>query len=401
MSEPHIQTDNMKSSNKLIRITTVPVSLSVLLKDQLRYMSHHFDVLAVSSPDKVLEQVGAREGVRTAPVLMTRAITPVKDIKALWKLYRLLKKEKPAIVHTHTPKAGLLGMMASRLAGVPVRMHTVAGMPLMENTGMKRKVLNFVERLTYSCATHVYPNSKHLAGFILENHFCNEQKMKVLGNGSSNGINTRFFQPGEELSKAACELRKKFGLTDKDFVFVFVGRLVKDKGIEELVAAFSRLKEKHPQIKLLLVGPYEPELDPLAPATHKIIESDGAIIHAGFQQDIRPFLMISQALAFPSYREGFPNVPMQAGCFNLPSIVTDINGCNEIVEHEKNGLIIPAKNVPELQNAMNRLLTDTALYLTLQSNARKMIVDRYEQKYLWELLLKEYHDHLKAHAIVS
>jgi glycosyltransferase involved in cell wall biosynthesis len=391
----------MKSLNKLIRITTVPVSLSVLLKDQLRYMSDHFEVLAVSSPDKILEQVGIREGVRTAPIAMTRAITPVKDIKALWKLYRLLKKEKPAIVHTHTPKAGLLGMMAGRLAGVPVRMHTVAGMPLMENTGMKRKVLNFVERLTYSCATHVYPNSKHLAGFILENRFCKEQKMKVLGNGSSNGINTRFFQPGEELSNSACELKKKFGLTEKDFVFVFVGRMVKDKGIEELVDAFSALKEKYPHIKLLLVGPYEPERDPLAPATRKVIETDPSIIHAGFQQDIRPFLMVSQALAFPSYREGFPNVPMQAGCFNLPSIVTDINGCNEIVEDGKNGLIIPTKNVPQLQQAMERLLTDPALYVTLQSNARKMIVDRYEQKYLWELLLKEYHDHLKAHAIVS
>ncbi|HEY8896911.1 MAG TPA: glycosyltransferase family 4 protein [Niastella sp.] len=391
----------MESSPKLIRITTVPVSLSVLLKDQLKYMSAHFEVLAVSSPDKILEQVGIREGVRTAPISMTRAITPVKDIKALWKLYRLLKKEKPAIVHTHTPKAGLLGMMASRLAGVPIRMHTVAGLPLMENTGAKRKVLDFVERLTYRCATGVYPNSQHLAGFILQHKFCKKQKMKVLGNGSSNGINTRFFEPTEELNKTAGDLKKRYGLTDKDFVFVFVGRLVKDKGIEELVEAFSGLKEKYPHIKLLLVGPYEPERDPLAPATRKIIETDKAIIHAGFQQDIRPFLMISQALAFPSYREGFPNVPMQAGCFNLPSIVTDINGCNEIVEDGKNGLIIPAKKVPELQQAMEKLLTNSALYLTLQSNARKMIVDRYEQKYLWELLLKEYHDQLKAHAIIS
>jgi glycosyltransferase involved in cell wall biosynthesis len=391
----------MKSTHKLIRITTVPVSLSVLLKDQLRYMSDHFDVLAVSSPDKMLEQVGVREGVKTASIGMTRAITPVKDIKALWQLYRLLKKEKPAIVHTHTPKAGLLGMMASRLAGVPIRMHTVAGLPLMENTGVKRKVLDLVERLTYSCATGVYPNSKHLAGFILQNRFCKAQKMKVLGNGSSNGINTCFFEPGDELNKTACELKKKFGLGEKDFVFIFVGRLVKDKGIEELVEAFSRLKEKHPQIKLLLVGPYEPERDPLAPATRKVIETDTAIIHAGFQQDIRPFLMISQALAFPSYREGFPNVPMQAGCFGLPSIVTDINGCNEIIENEKNGLIIPAKDVAELQRAMERLLTNSALYLTLQSNARKMIVDRYEQKQLWELLLKEYHDQLRAHAIIS
>jgi glycosyltransferase involved in cell wall biosynthesis len=391
----------MKQSHKLIRITTVPLSLSVLLKDQLRYMSDHFDLLAVSSPDKLLEQVGAREGVRTAPVAMTRAITPIKDLKALWNLYRLLKKEKPTIVHTHTPKAGLLGMIASRLAGVPVRLHTVAGLPLMENTGIKRKVLDFVERLTYKCATGVYPNSKQLSEFIKDNGFCKTGKLKVLGNGSSNGINTRFFQPTEELDKAACELRKKLGLTDKDFVFVFVGRLVKDKGIEELVEAYSQLKKKHLRIKLLLVGPYEPELDPLAPATHEIIAKDDSIIKAGFQSDVRPYLMISQALAFPSYREGFPNVPMQAGCFNLPSIVTDINGCNEIVEDGKNGLIIPAKQVAELQKAMDKLLTDEALYLTLQANARKMIVDRYEQKYLWELLLKEYHDQLKKHATLS
>jgi glycosyltransferase involved in cell wall biosynthesis len=262
-------------------------------------------------------------------------------------------------------------------------------------------VLDFVERLTYSCATGVYPNSKQLSEFIIENRFCGTGKLKVLGNGSSNGINTRFFQPTEELANAAGELRKKHGLTDKDFVFVFVGRLVKDKGIEELVEAYSELKKKHPHIKLLLVGPYEPELDPLAPATHEIIAKDDSIMKAGFQSDVRPYLMISHALAFPSYREGFPNVPMQAGCFNLPSIVTDINGCNEIVEDGKNGLIIPAKQVAELQQAMERLLTDEALYLTLKANARKMIVDRYEQKYLWELLLKEYHDQLKKHATLS
>lgn len=386
---------------KLIRITTVPVSLSVLLKDQLRYMSNHFEVLAVSSPEKTLEQVGIREGVRTAPVQMTRAITPFKDAKALWQLYRLLKKEKPAIVHTHTPKAGLLGMIAGRLAGVPIRLHTVAGLPLMEHTGVKRSILNVIERLTYRCATGVYPNSKHLANFITQNSFCKPKKMKVLGNGSSNGINTRFFEPNDELAKTACELKKQFGLTGSDFVFVFVGRMVKDKGIEELVEAFSQLKQKHPQIKLLLVGPYEPERDPLSPETRQIIETDASIIHAGFQHDIRPYLMISNALAFPSYREGFPNVPMQAGCFGLPSIVTDINGCNEIIEHGKNGLIIPVKKVYALQKAMEMIMTDQTLYLTLQNNARTMITARYEQQYIWELLLKEYNDQLKEHAFVS
>lgn len=391
----------MLPKRKIIRITTVPISLLVLLRHQLKYMSSHFEVIAVSSPGKILDDVSNQEGVRTASISMTRSITPAKDIRAVWQLYRLFKKENPAIVHTHTPKAGLLGMIAALMAGVPVRMHTVAGMPLMETNGLKRKILQSTERLTYRCATAVYPNSKNLAFFIKKNNFCQNQKLKVLGNGSSNGIDTDFFQANESLEASAGNLRQSLNIDSKDFVFLFVGRLVKDKGIEELVASFVNLKSVYSHIKLLLVGPYEEDLDPLSEATKKIIKEDENILHAGFQHDIRPYLMISSVLTFPSYREGFPNVPMQAGCFHLPSIVTNINGCNEIIEHGKNGLIIPVKNAEALQAAMLALLKDEQLYENLKSNARRMIVERYEQKRFWNLLLNEYQEQLKSSEIVS
>lgn len=390
----------MPPKKKIIRITTVPISLLVLLRHQLKHMSSYFEVIAVSSPGEILEDVSKQEGVRTAAISMTRSITPAKDIQAVWQLYKLFKKENPSIVHTHTPKAGLLGMIAAALAGVPVRMHTVAGMPLMEATGFKRKILQSTERLTYSCATAVYPNSKNLALFIKENNFCKREKLKVLGNGSSNGIDTEFFKMNESLETSAISLKQSLNIQDNDFVFLFVGRLVKDKGIEELVTSFINLKKSYPYIKLLLVGPYEEDLDPLSDRTKEIIKEDENIIHAGFQKDIRPFLIISSVLAFPSYREGFPNVPMQAGCFHLPSIVTDINGCNEIIEHGRNGLIIPAKNAEALQEAMLTLLKDERLFNKLKSNARGMIVERYEQKMLWNLLLNEYQEQIKLNEVV-
>jgi glycosyltransferase involved in cell wall biosynthesis len=281
-------------------------------------MSTYFEVIAVSSPGKTLDEVAVHEGVRTAPIEMRRDIAILKDIKALWKLYRLFQKERPDIVHTHTPKAGLLGMMAAKMAGVPLRLHTVAGMPLMENKGIKKRILEFAERITYRCAHKVYPNSGNLASFILENKFCRPARLKVLGNGSSNGIDMDFFRLTDEVAAKAAAIRASLPVCENDFVFVFIGRMVRDKGIEELTEAFSRLQKKHSHVKLLLVGPYEPELDPISDAARKMIDTNPAIIHVDFQQDVRPYLVISDALAFPSYREGFPNVPMQAGSLKIP-----------------------------------------------------------------------------------
>jgi glycosyltransferase involved in cell wall biosynthesis len=388
------------ATHKIIRITTVPISLKVLLRNQLRFMTRHFEVVGVSSPGITLTEVAGQEGVRTIGITMTRAITPMADLKAIASLYRLFKKEKPTIVHTHTPKAGLLGMIAARLAGVPVRLHTVAGLPLMEAKGKKRALLEQVEKITYAAATKIYPNSGNLRAFIISSKFCKASKVKVLGNGSSNGIDTQFFHRTPELDAAGKKLRTEAKFAPSDFVFVFIGRLVRDKGIEELVEAFARVRAGKPHAKLLLVGPFEPELDPIAADTIRLIHEDPSIVLVGFQQDVRPYYLASNALAFPSYREGFPNVPMQAGCFDLPAIVTDINGCNEIIVEGKNGLIIPPKNVEALETAMNTMITNETLYQQMKSVARQMIVERYEQQHLWNLILKEYHEQIQ-HASLS
>lgn len=386
---------------KLIRITTVPLSLKVLLKGQLRFMaSNGFDVKGVSSEGEELKEVRENEGIVMKAINMSRKITPFQDLKSLWEMWNFLRKEKPQIVHTHTPKAGIIGMLAARLAGVPHRLHTVAGLPLMEATGIKRKILNFVEKLTYSSATRVYPNSKGLYDFILQNNFTQSNKLKIIGNGSSNGINTTFFSPEQVTETERVALREKLNIQPDDFVFVFVGRIVSDKGINELIKAFSELQTADNNeltgIKLLLVGGLESDLDPLNPETLAEINQNKDIISVGFQQDVRPFFAISDALVFPSYREGFPNVVMQAGAMGLPSIVSDINGCNEIIVEGENGLIIPSKNVEKLKEKMLTLAKDENLYAKLKENSRRMIESRYEQSVVWNALLEEYEGLLQS-----
>jgi glycosyltransferase involved in cell wall biosynthesis len=383
-------------------MTTVPISLDKLLTGQLKYMSEHdFDVYMISSWDEKISLLEKRERSKFIAVNMSRAISPLKDITSLFKLIVLFKKLKPQIVHTHTPKAGFLGMLASWIVRVPVRLHTVAGLPLMEAKGFKRIVLNRVEWLTYRCAVKVYPNSKNLRDFIIKSRFCKPEKLNVIGNGSSNGIDINYFNMNAEIQEMAENLKRAFGINEENFVFIFVGRLVKDKGIGELVQAFSELNKIYPHLRLLLVGPMEPELDPLTDACLSLIDNNNNIITAGFQNDVRPYLAISHALAFPSYREGFPNVPMQAGCFNLPSIVTDINGCNEIIQEKVNGLIVPVKDTESLRNAMELIITDRALYLQIKNNARRLVVENYDQKKMWELILSDYQYHLKIKNIVS
>lgn len=387
-------------SRLLIRVTTVPISLRVLLKGQHRFMSENgFAVKGVSSAGGDLQQVAETEGIPVVELEMTRTISPLKDLRSLWQFYQLCKKEKPAIVHSHTPKAGIVGMLGAKLAGIPIRLHTVAGLPLMETSGLKRKVLDMVEKMTYRCATKVYPNSQGLYDFILENKYTSSRKLQVIANGSSNGIDTNFFSPTHFPEEHNAKLRSDLGIGADDFVFVFVGRLVGDKGINELVEAFSQIRNlansrtvsAYRRIcKLLLVGSFESELDPLLPETLKAIEANVDIISVGFQKDVRPYFAISDALVFPSYREGFPNVVMQAGAMGLPSIVSNINGCNEIIVEGQNGTIVPVKNVEKLAEAMQRFVNDRSYYSMLQQNSREMIASRYEQQVVWKALLEEY-----------
>jgi glycosyltransferase involved in cell wall biosynthesis len=375
---------------KLIRITTVSMALTTLLKGQLRFMDQYFDVLAVSSGGGTFDDVAKNEGVRTHPLTMSRTITPFKDLVSLYKLYKLFKKEKPFIVHTHTPKAGTLGMIAAKLAGVPHRMHTIAGLPLLIATGPKRVLLNTVEKITYSCATMIYPNSFAMKDIIIQQGFTKESKLKVIEKGSTNGVDTDHFDPKlfDEASKT--KLKSELGINKDDLVFVFIGRIVKDKGMNELMHTFAKLNLEYPKTKLLLVGPYEDHLNPLQPETYNLIKNHKSITHVGYQKDVRPYFAISDVLAFPSYREGFPNVVMQAGAMGIASIVTDINGCNEIIEHGKNGLIIPAKNQDTLFDAMKYMINHPEERMNMANSSRSKIENNYQQKIVWNALLKEY-----------
>jgi glycosyltransferase involved in cell wall biosynthesis len=377
---------------KLIRITTHPLSISSLLQGQLKFMSNHFEVVGVSSNFKnYLELVSKIEGVPIMAVEMTRKITPFKDLKAVWQLYKLFKKEKPYIVHSHTPKAGTVSMIAAKIARIPHRLHTIAGLPLTEATGAKRMLLNIVEKLTYSCATMIYPNSFGLQDIILENKFTTKNKLKVIANGSSNGIDTEYFNPKfHENKDKKNKLRRDLKIANEDFVYVYMGRLVTDKGINELVSAFNTLCNNHSAIKLLLVGSYENELDPLHPKTLLGIENNKNIISTGWVDDVRPYLSISNALTFPSYREGFPNVVMQAGAMELPCIVTNINGCNEIIQQNISGLIIPVKDTQALYDAMGFVLRNISESINMGITCRAYIVANFERKVVWEALLDEY-----------
>jgi glycosyltransferase involved in cell wall biosynthesis len=375
---------------KLIRITTVSMALTTLLKGQLRFMDQYFDVLAVSSGGGTFDDVAKNEGVKTHPLTMSRTITPFKDLKSLYQLYKLFKKEKPFIVHTHTPKAGTLGMIAAKLAGVPHRMHTIAGLPLLITSGPKRMLLNTVEKITYACATKIYPNSFAMKDIIIQQGFTKESKLKVIEKGSTNGVDTDHFDPSlfNEISKA--ELKNELGINKEDLVFVFIGRIVKDKGMNELMHTFAKLNMDYPSTKLLLVGPYEDHLNPLLPETYDLIKNHNSIIHVGYQKDVRAYFAISDVLAFPSYREGFPNVVMQAGAMGLASIVTDINGCNEIIENGKNGLIIPPKNEDALLDAMKYMIDHPEERINMANSSRSKIENNYQQKIVWNALLKEY-----------
>jgi len=353
-------------------------------------MNQYYEIIGVSGKGQALDEVRDNEGIRTEIIDMTRTISPIKDLIATYKLYQLLKKERPHIVHTHTPKAGIVGMLAAKFAGVKHRFHTIAGMPLLESKGVKRKLLNFVEKLTYYCATKVFPNSYGLYDIVLSEKFTTHKKLKVIGKGSSNGINVDHFDSTKYTQQANQKLINELNIKNDEFIFIYVGRLVTDKGINELIAAFNIFTMQYNNVKLILVGSRENNLDPLLKETEETLINNKHIIQVGYQTDVRHYFAISHALVFPSYREGFPNVVLQAGAMNTPSIVTDINGCNEIISHGVNGLIIPPKDVHAIVDAMCHLKENPEIHRIMCANSRKIIASSYKHTYIWEELLKEY-----------
>ena len=386
---------------KLIRVTTSDISLDTLIKGQLHFMNQHYEVVGLSNNTGRLMNVAEREGVRVVEVPMHREISLWADLKSLWNLCKIFKRERPFIVHANTPKGSLLAMMAGKLTCVPHRIYTVTGLRYQGAQGMLRWILMTMERITCFCATKIIPEGNGVK-MALEHDHITKKPLKVVLNGNINGIDTEYFsvesvarvdetQPTPiDVANKRAAIRESLGLSADDFAFVFVGRIVGDKGMNELAACMRQLQGSHPKCKLILVGRFETEFDPLDNGIEDFFKSASNVVYVGYQKDVRPYFLAANALVFPSYREGFPNVVMQAGAMGLPSIVTDINGCNEIVTDGINGKIIPPRDSEALLKMMENFLDDLTATNSMARNARAIIQSRYEQRQVWEALREEY-----------
>lgn len=372
--------------SKILRASTVPQSLNTFCKGVLKELSQEYEVVAVSSPGEALDEVARREGVRTIAVPMQRHISLLSDLKSLWTMWQVMRKERPDIVHSITPKAGLICMMAAWLARVPLRVHMFTGLVWPTARGLKRRILMATDWITCACATHIIPEGEGVKNDLLSHHITHKP-IKVLGYGNIRGIDLEHYDP--EPFK---------GPAHDGFTFVFVGRIVRDKGINELVAAFDRLHREHNDVRLVLVGRLEENLDPVSPATVERINHGDGIEAVGSQSDVRPFYADADALVFPSYREGFPNVVIEAGAMGLPSIVTDINGSREIIIAGKNGVIIPPRDENALYQAMKHFVENPDVVKALSANARPLVASRYEQGYVRKCLYDFYHEILNGKA---
>lgn len=380
----------LKMKKKLIRLTTVDISLRNLINGQLRFLSQYYDVVGVAADNGQLHDVEQREGIRVIDVPMRREIALLPDMRSLWQLYKLMRRERPYILHCNTPKGSLLGLIAGWMARVPHRVYTVTGLRYQGASGMLRWLLLNMERLSCVFATKVIPEGQGVLHTLQTDHIT-RKPLQVLHYGNINGIDTAYFSRAAVAKDYPQIDRHGLDLEDDDFVFVFVGRIVKDKGINELARCLKKI-----DCKIILVGSFDDD-DPISPEAAEYLKSANHVKWVGWQDDVRPYLALADALVFPSYREGFPNVPIQAGALDLPCIVTDINGCNEIIKDGLNGKIIAAPlsvGHEQMENAlyqtMKWFVEHPEEVRRMSRNARSMITSRYEQQDIWRATLLMY-----------
>ena len=369
---------------KIVRAVTASRSIGFYTPIVKDLQSRGYEVISLSSPGPELQELQDM-GVKVVTVPMERHISLLRDFKALLLIIRLFKKEKPYLVHSMTPKAGMLCMLAAWICRVPRRIHTFTGLIWPTSVGVKKNILMATDWLTCACATHIIPEGKGVMS-DLQNHIT-KKPMKVLGYGNIKGVDMERFSKRPEIVEASKSIRK-----DGVFTFFFVGRVVGDKGINEMVEAFLRLVKEMSNVRLLLVGQFEEKLDPVKDITRERINSTPEIQYAGpqFGDDLLAYYAASDCFVFPSYREGFPNTVLEAGAMGLPSIVTDINGSREIIENGKNGIIIPPKDVDALYEAMKYVVENKDAFNRMTEVSRPMIESRFEQSYVRKCLLDFY-----------
>lgn len=375
----------MKNKKLFYIVTTIPSSL-YFFKGQLSYLSNDFDMVAISSDECALEKFGDEEGVRTYCIPMKRPISLLNDFKSLIKFLIFFRRTKPDIVHGNTPKGSFLSMTAAKLTGVSTRIYMCHGLRYQGCSGLMQSLLKMIERISCYCSTTVLCVSNGVKTSLIADGICKASKLKVIGNGSANGIDLEKFNRKNVIVE--CPLTNIDA--GKDFTFCFVGRIVKDKGVNELIMAFKKLAGLYHNINLVMVGAFEDSDNPIKIITRTEIETHPNIHYYGKQKDVRPFMCMSDVFVLPSYREGFGVVLMEAGALDIPCITTDISGCNEIIQDGVNGKIIPPRDVDTLYDAMKWMYEHRMEVKEMAKRARPMIVERYEQQMVWSALLEEY-----------
>lgn len=374
-----------RDKKKIIRVVTVPDSISFFKDVIIRMKDEGYEIIVVTSPGHFLTEFKCMHPeFKVVEVMMERRISLTKDLKSLFNMIKVFQKEKPYMVHSMTPKAGLITMIASWIVRVPVRIHTFTGLVWPTTKGIKRKILMMTDWLTCACSTHVIPEGQGVLD-DLKNHRICHKPMKVLGYGNVMGVDMERFNPARFV-----DVKK-----DEDvFRYIFVGRIVGDKGINELVEAFVRLNKEYQATRLILVGKYESNLDPVKSETLKLIEENPCIDARGpkYGDDLLIEYVKSDCFVMPSYREGFPNTVMEAGAMGLPSVVTDINGSREIIVHGENGLIVPPKDSYSLYNAMKQILLDSVVREKMAVSARHLIHSRFEKSFVQRCLMDYYEE---------
>ena len=309
-----------------------------------------FRVTLISSPGELLHRTAAREGVEAIGLPMRRDIAPFADLVSLIRLWRLLVRLKPDVAEFSTPKAGLLGTLASWLAGVPARVYMLRGLKLETSRGMKRALLLASERAASACAQVVLCNSESMRFQALALGIAPADKLHLLGDGSSNGVDVERFSPGKSA------VRNRLGLPENAPVVGFVGRLTTDKGIPELIEAFDAILESKPEARLLLVGWFDVAEDALEGRWRTRIANHSRIHCTGFVADTAPYYRAMDVMVLPSWREGFPNVVLEAAASGIPVITTECTGSRNSVVPEVTGLLIPPGYPEAISEAVLKLL---------------------------------------------
>jgi glycosyltransferase involved in cell wall biosynthesis len=376
---------------RICRVVTVPITFETLYREQLAYLVHQgIDVTLVSSPGATIGEIAKSLKMHYRPIKMARKVEPFHDLRTLIILTRLLRRKRFDIIHSSTPKAGLLTALAGALARAPVRIHTFTGQVWVGMQGVTRKIMVFCDWIIGHLNTHCYADSESQRNFLVNERLVAASKLSVLGAGSVSGVDLERFSPTVFGREHVATMRRELGIARQSSVILFVGRLTKDKGIRELVSAFQMLQKDQKDVDLILVGPFEPERDPLPQETLNELSANQNIHVIGFSPEPEKYMAIADVFCLPSYREGFGSVIIEAAAMGLPSVASKVVGLVDAVVDGETGLLVPAKDELALKQALLRMISEPKIRHRMGHAARTRAVRDFDSNLINQTMLEEY-----------